>query len=69
MKPVAVWGYKAVNEAKLDIPEDISVVSFDDTEMARYMTPSLISIRMDVIRTSDGKLYHLLYHTLNKKIN
>ncbi|QII81456.1 substrate-binding domain-containing protein [Jeotgalibaca arthritidis] len=55
-----MWGYKAVNEAKLDIPEDISVVSFDDTEMARYMTPSLISIRMDVIRTSDGKSYQLL---------
>ncbi|HJA90797.1 MAG TPA: LacI family DNA-binding transcriptional regulator [Candidatus Jeotgalibaca merdavium] len=45
--PLAVGVYKAINEAKLTIPEDISVVSFDDIEMARYMTPSLTSIRMD----------------------
>ncbi len=45
--PMAVGVYKAVNEAHLRIPEDISVISFDDIEMAEYMSPSLSSIRMN----------------------
>lgn len=45
--PMAVGVYKAINEANLRIPEDISVVSFDDIEMAKFMTPALSSIQMN----------------------
>lgn len=45
--PMAVGVYKAINEANLRIPEDISVVSFDDIEMAEFMTPALSSIQMN----------------------
>jgi len=45
--PMAVGVYKAINEAHLRIPEDISVVSFDDIEMAKFMTPALSSIQMN----------------------
>ena len=45
--PMAVGVYKAINEAGLKIPEDIAVVSFDDIEMARYMTPALSSVSMN----------------------
>ncbi|MDT2757211.1 LacI family DNA-binding transcriptional regulator [Enterococcus asini] len=45
--PMAVGVYKAINEAGLKIPEDIAVVSFDDIEMAQFLTPSLSSIKAD----------------------
>lgn len=45
--PMAMGVYKAINEANLRIPEDISVISFDDIEMAQFLTPSLSSIRMN----------------------
>ena len=43
--PMAVGVYKAINEANKNIPEDIAVASFDDIEMAQFMTPSLSSIK------------------------
>lgn len=43
--PMAMGLYKAINEANLRIPEDIAVASFDDIEMAKFMTPSLSSIK------------------------
>jgi len=45
--PMAMGVYKAINNAGLKIPEDISIVSFDDVEMNRYLTPTLSSIKMD----------------------
>lgn len=44
--PMAVGIYKAINEEGLSIPEDISVVSFDDIEIAQFMTPTLSSVKM-----------------------
>ena len=43
--PMAVGVYKAISEANKKIPDDIAVVSFDDIEMAQFMTPSLSSIK------------------------
>lgn len=43
--PMALGLYKAINEANLKIPEDIAVASFDDIEMAKFMTPSLSSVK------------------------
>jgi len=45
--PMAMGVYKAIYNAGLRIPEDISIVSFDDVEMNRYLTPTLSSIKMD----------------------
>ena len=45
--PMAVGVYKALANAGLSIPEDISVISFDDIEMSKFMSPSLSSVRMD----------------------
>ncbi|GEB27261.1 GalR protein [Enterococcus casseliflavus] len=44
--PMAVGVYKALAEAGLSIPKDVSVVSFDDIEMAQFMTPALSSVKM-----------------------
>jgi DNA-binding LacI/PurR family transcriptional regulator len=44
---------KAINEADLIIPDDISVFGFDDIPLAEYIQPSLTTIRQDL--TGIGK--------------
>lgn len=43
---VAFGIYRAVQEKNLSIPADISVISFDDEELAGYMYPGLTTIRL-----------------------
>lgn len=42
---LAIGALHAVNERGLRVPEDISIASFDDTEMAGYLNPPLTSVR------------------------
>ncbi|SDN30778.1 transcriptional regulator, LacI family [Actinomyces ruminicola] len=42
--------YEAVREAGLRIPEDFSVVGFDDTEMAGWAAPRLTTVRQPLFR-------------------
>lgn len=44
--PMAIGVYKAVAEAHLNIPEDISIVSFDDIETAQFLVPALTSVKV-----------------------
>ena len=41
----AFGAYRAIAEAGLKIPDDISVVGFDGIDMTRYMVPSLTTVR------------------------
>jgi LacI family transcriptional regulator len=43
---MAIGAYKAINEAGLSIPKDISIISFNDISMAKYMSPSLSTIKI-----------------------
>ena len=43
---MAVGAYKAVAEKGLKIPDDISIVGFDDYPSAKYMFPSLTTIKV-----------------------
>lgn len=45
--PMALGVYKAFNDAKINIPNDISVASFDDVEINRFLSPTLSSVYMD----------------------
>lgn len=42
---LAIGALRAVREKGLRVPEDISIASFDDTEMAAYLNPPLTSVR------------------------
>lgn len=42
---MAIGAYHAIQENGLSIPQDISVVGYDDIEYASYMTPALTTIR------------------------
>lgn len=41
---------KSANDHGVKIPEDISIVGFDDLMISRYSSPSLTTIRQDVFR-------------------
>lgn len=43
---LAIGTYRAIGEAGLRIPEDISVLSFNDSPNAKYMMPPLNSVRI-----------------------
>jgi LacI family transcriptional regulator len=43
---MAVGAYKAISEAGLNIPNDISIVGFNDQPSAKYMIPSLTTVRI-----------------------
>jgi LacI family transcriptional regulator len=42
----AIYGYRAIAEAGLKIPDDISVVGFDDIDLANMASPSLTTVRV-----------------------
>jgi LacI family transcriptional regulator len=43
---VALGAYQALREAGLGIPEDVSVLSFDDSDLAAWLRPQLTSISL-----------------------
>jgi LacI family transcriptional regulator len=43
----AVYGYKAINERNLRIPEDVSVIGFDDIDLAGISSPPLTTVRVE----------------------
>jgi LacI family transcriptional regulator len=43
---IAIGTLSAVRRARLRVPEDVSVVGFDDTPLASYLDPPLTTVRM-----------------------
>lgn len=46
---MAIGALQAIQEANLKVPEDISIVGFDDIEVARYINPSLTTVKMNLL--------------------
>ncbi len=44
---MAIGAIAAIKEKGLKVPDDISIVGFDDIQLARYITPGLTTIRQD----------------------
>lgn len=44
--PMAIGAYKAVFDAGLSIPEDMSIVGFDDIKTAQFLTPALTTVKV-----------------------
>lgn len=44
---LAVGAIQAIREQGLRVPEDFSIIGFDDIEMAKYLTPALTTIKQD----------------------
>jgi DNA-binding LacI/PurR family transcriptional regulator len=42
----AIYGYNAIHEMNLKIPDDVSIVGFDDIDLAKMSTPPLTTVRV-----------------------
>jgi len=62
---MAIGALSALRELGLRVPEDIALGGFDDIPMARYMTPALTSVHVDIsalgARAAERLLKTLLY--------
>jgi LacI family transcriptional regulator len=54
--------YRAIHQAGYQIPEDISVVSFDDDVIAQYLEPQLTSIALPYTEMGELAIQLLLGH-------
>lgn len=45
--PIAVGVYRSLQKNGLRIPEDISIVSFDNIEVAEFLTPALNTVNVN----------------------
>ena len=57
---IAAGFYLALGEAGLRVPQDISVIGFDDGYHAKFMSPPLTTIRQQPDRLGDQAALHLL---------
>lgn len=46
---MAVGAVRALRDAGLRVPEDVSVIGFDDIDVARMVTPALTTVRKDMV--------------------
>ncbi len=56
---LAIGALSALSEAGIRVPEDVSVMGFDDTELARHSSPPLTTMRIhsrDMARTAARRL-------------
>lgn len=57
---VAIGALMACRELGLAVPEEVSVVGYDDVEMASYVTPSLTTIHQPKLRLGEIAMQMLL---------
>jgi LacI family xylobiose transport system transcriptional regulator len=50
----ALGVYQAAREARLHIPEDLSVVGFDDLPIARWVSPPLTTVRQPLVEMAEA---------------
>ena len=44
---IAILAANALKDSGVRVPEDVSVVGFDDIEMSRYYSPSITTVAID----------------------
>lgn len=61
--PLSMGALRAFREAGISVPEDLSIISFDDIEAAAYMSPPLSTVRLhteEIGRQATKTLYDRL---------
>jgi LacI family transcriptional regulator len=64
----AMGVYSALKEAGLSIPEDISVVGFDDSRMSAFLTPPLTTVRAPTEEVGRVATEQLIGHIRGEKV-
>lgn len=57
---VAVGAYNAIREAGLSIPDDISIVGFDDLPLSSFISPALTTVRLPAREIAQESCYLLM---------
>jgi LacI family transcriptional regulator len=57
---MAIGGYEALAEAGLRVPDDVSVVGFDDLPEARWVSPALTTVRQPLKEMGSSALRSLV---------
>jgi DNA-binding LacI/PurR family transcriptional regulator len=57
---IAIGAMRAIRDLGMRVPEDISVVGFDDIDMAQYMDPPLTTVRQPMRRKGEEAVRLLL---------
>lgn len=65
---IGVGAMKAILEEGLKVPDDISIIGFDDSNFCNYVTPQLTSVRKDSLTMSQYGGTNLLNIINNKEI-
>ncbi|MDO5516586.1 MAG: LacI family DNA-binding transcriptional regulator [Clostridium sp.] len=65
---IAVGAMKAISESGLNVPEDISIIGFDNSNFCNYVTPTLSSVRKDSLMMSEIGGINLLNIIKNKHV-
>jgi len=63
----AIGSLRAIHRAKLCVPEDISLVGFDDIDLTESTQPPLTTIRLSRSEVGE-KAFEVLYRNLNSRI-
>lgn len=58
----ALGAYRAARSAGLRIPEDLSIIGFDDIPAAEWIEPGLTTIRQPVVQMAETAMRALLRH-------
>ncbi|MCC5803720.1 MULTISPECIES: LacI family DNA-binding transcriptional regulator [Rossellomorea] len=64
---MAIGAMEAIKEKGLRIPEDISIIGYDDIEMSSYLTPKLTTVRQDTDRIGSRAGQLLMKQIIQKK--
>ena len=65
---IAIGAINAVKDAGLSVPDDISIIGFDDIEIAKYITPKLTTIRQNCDEIGKSAV-DLLVKQINEKVD
>jgi DNA-binding LacI/PurR family transcriptional regulator len=58
----ALGAIRAANEAGLEVPRDLSVVGFDDIQLAEYLHPPLTTLRQQKVALGEAAGRALIRH-------
>lgn len=59
---MAAAAIEAINDAGLRVPEDISVIGFDDIELAKFLKPKLTTVRQNTVELGRSAAKLLINH-------
>lgn len=64
---IAIGTMRAARELGIKVPEEISIIGFDDIEECRYLSPALTTIRMNLLEMA-GIMMNSIINSIEKDI-